>query len=117
MSLREVSVSERRSRAEARVGELLCGRWRLDSLLGVGGMAAVYAATHRNGKRIALKMLHGEVATNTEVRQRFIDEGYAANRVGHPGAVSVIDDDVSEDGSAFLVMDLLEGETLETRLQ
>jgi serine/threonine-protein kinase len=80
-------------------------------------MAAVYAATHRNGKRVALKMLHSEVSTNTEVRQRFIDEGYAANRVGHPGAVSVIDDDVAEDGSAFLVMDLLDGETLETRLQ
>jgi serine/threonine protein kinase len=80
-------------------------------------MAAVYAATHRNGKRVALKMLHTELSTNTEVRQRFVDEGYAANRVGHPGAVSVIDDDVAEDGSAFLVMDLLEGETLETRLQ
>jgi serine/threonine-protein kinase len=79
-------------------------------------MAAVYAATHRNGKRVALKMLHSELSTNTEVRQRFVDEGYAANRVGHPGAVSVIDDDVSEDGSAFLVMDLLEGETLENRL-
>ncbi|HXT21074.1 MAG TPA: protein kinase, partial [Thermoanaerobaculia bacterium] len=79
-------------------------------------MAAVYSATHRNGKRVALKMLHTELSTNTEVRQRFVDEGYAANRVGHPGAVSVIDDDVSEDGSAFLVMDLLEGETVETRL-
>src|SRR5262249_19244525 len=47
---------------------------------------------------------------------RFVDEGYAANRVGHPGAVSVLDDDVAEDGCAFLVMDLLEGETLESRI-
>jgi len=110
-------ADEQTRRAQMRVGQLVRGRWRLDSLLGVGGMAAVYAATHRNGKRVALKMLHSEVSTNQEVRQRFIDEGYAANRVGHPGAVSVIDDDVAEDGSAFLVMDLLEGETLETRLQ
>src|SRR5215813_6666059 len=103
-------------RAQGRVGTVLKEKWRLDSLLGVGGMAAVYAATHRNGKRVALKMLHTELSTNTEVRQRFVDEGYAANRVGHTGAVSVIDDDVAEDGSAFLVMDLLEGETVETRL-
>jgi eukaryotic-like serine/threonine-protein kinase len=109
-------ADEQTRRAQIRVGQLVRGRWRLDSLLGVGGMAAVYAATHRNGKRVALKMLHSELSTNTEVRQRFVDEGYAANRVGHPGAVSVIDDDVSEDGSAFLVMDLLEGETIETRL-
>jgi len=109
-------ADEQTRRAQVRVGQLVRGRWHLDSLLGVGGMAAVYGATHRNGKRVALKMLHAEVSTNTEVRQRFVDEGYAANRVGHPGAVSVIDDDVAEDGSAFLVMDLLEGETIETRL-
>jgi serine/threonine-protein kinase len=104
-------------RAEARVGQVVRGRWRLDTLLGVGGMAAVYAATHRNGKRVALKILHSEVSTNAEIRRRFVDEGYAANRVGHPGAVSVIDDDIAEDGCAFLVMDLLEGETLEARMQ
>jgi serine/threonine-protein kinase len=109
-------ADEQTRRAQMRVGQLVRGRWRLDTLLGVGGMAAVYAATHRNGKRVALKMLHNELSTNTEVRQRFVDEGYAANRVGHPGAVSVIDDDIAEDGSAFLVMDLLEGETVETRL-
>jgi serine/threonine-protein kinase len=109
-------ADEQTRRAQMRVGQLVRGRWKLDTLLGVGGMAAVYAATHRNGKRVALKMLHHELSTNTEVRQRFVDEGYAANRVGHPGAVSVIDDDIAEDGAAFLVMDLLEGETVETRL-
>ena len=44
--------------ALARIGRVLCGKWRLDRLLGMGGMAAVYAATHRNGKRVAVKMLH-----------------------------------------------------------
>ncbi|HEX9296459.1 MAG TPA: serine/threonine-protein kinase [Polyangiaceae bacterium] len=111
------SEEEQTRRAELRVGELIRGRWRLDVLLGMGGMAAVYAATHRNGKRVAIKMLHGELSSNVSIRQRFIDEGYVANRVGHPGAVSVIDDDIAEDGSVFLVMDLLEGETLEGRLR
>src|SRR5258708_1354777 len=109
-------ADEQTRRAQVRVGQLVRGRWHLDSLLGVGGMPAVYGATPRNGKRVPLKLLPAEVSTNPGVRQRFVDEGYAANRVGHPGAVSVIDDDVAEDGSAFLVMDLLEGETIETRL-
>jgi serine/threonine-protein kinase len=103
--------------ARARLGTLLRDRWRLDELLGVGGMAAVYAATHRQGKRVAIKMLHAKLANSTEIKQRFIDEGYIANHVGHSGVVSVLDDDVAEDGAAFLVMDLLDGEALDELLE
>src|SRR6185295_962949 len=104
-------------RAEARVGMVLKGKWRLDALLGVGGMAAVYAATHRNGSRGAIKVLHVELSGDGEVKRRFLREGYVANSVEHPGTVRVLDDDVAEDGSAFLVMELLEGETLEARAE
>jgi serine/threonine-protein kinase len=76
-------------------------------------MASVYAATHRNGKRVAVKILNPELNAYPEVRARFLREGYVANKVGHPGAVSVDDDDVASDGAAFLVMELLDGETLE----
>jgi len=102
-------------RARARVGSVLHSKWRLDVLLGVGGMAAVYAATHRNGSRAAVKILHPELSHNADVRARFLREGYVANTVGHEGAVKVIDDDTAEDGAAFLVMELLDGETLEDR--
>jgi hypothetical protein len=102
-------------RARGRIGVLLQDKWRLESLLGVGGMAAVYAATHRNGKRVAVKMLHDEFSHDEEVRTRFLQEGYAANIIQHEGAVSVLDDDVAPDGSAFLVMELLEGETVDQR--
>ncbi len=102
-------------RAEKRVGTLLCNKWRLDALLGVGGMGAVYAATHRNQKRVAIKMLHAEASAVHDIRERFLREGYLANSVGHEGIVSVHDDDVAEDGSVFLVLELLEGETLEER--
>jgi serine/threonine-protein kinase len=102
-------------RAKARVGTVLNGKWRLDDVLGIGGMASVYAATHRNQKRVAIKMLHPEVSIDQQVTTRFTREGYVANTVGHPGAVSVLDDDVTEDGAAFLVMELLEGETLDHR--
>ena len=103
------------ARAQGRVGIVLKDKWRLDSLLGVGGMAAVYAATHRNQKRVAVKVLLPELSNDEDVRTRFLREGYAANTIGHPGAVSVLDDDVAEDGAAFLVMELLEGETVEAR--
>ncbi len=99
--------------AHARVGMTLHDKWRLDALLGVGGMAAVYAATHRNGARAAIKMLHLAVSLDADVRRRFLREGYLANAVAHPGSVRVLDDDVAEDGSAFLVMELLEGESLD----
>src|SRR5262245_24392891 len=82
----------------------------------MGGMAAVYAATHRNGNRVAIKILHAYCAASENIRSRFQREGYVANKIEHPGAVRVLDDDRTEDGSAFLVMELLEGETLEGRL-
>jgi serine/threonine protein kinase len=102
-------------RARSRVGTVLREKWRLDALLGVGGMAAVYAATHRNGSRVAVKILHPELSLNAQVKTRFLREGYVSNSVGHEGAVRVSDDDTADDGSAFLVMDLLDGETLEDR--
>jgi eukaryotic-like serine/threonine-protein kinase len=103
-------------RSRARVGNVLREKWKLEALLGVGGMAAVYAATHvNNGRRGAIKVLHPELSTNPEVRTRFLREGYAANKVEHAGVVSVLDDDVADDGSVFLVMELLEGESLEAR--
>jgi serine/threonine protein kinase len=101
--------------ARRRIGLVLQDKWRIDSLLGVGGMAAVYGATHRNGKRVAVKMLHAEFSHEDEVRGRFLQEGYAANAIQHEGAVSVLDDDVAPDGSAFIVMELLDGETVERR--
>ena len=100
-------------RATVRLGTVLRGKYRLDRVLGVGGMAAVYKATHRNQAEFAIKMLHPELSLNDDVRTRFLREGYAANSVRHPGAVRVVDDDVAEDGAAFLVMELLDGEVCE----
>jgi serine/threonine-protein kinase len=103
-------------RAQSRVGAVLCGKYRLDRLLGVGGMATVYAATHlRNANVVAVKILHRELSVDPAQHARFVREGYAANSVGHPGTVRVLDDDTAEDGSVFLVMELLDGETLDAR--
>ncbi len=103
--------------AQARVGTRIRGKWRVDKLLGVGGMGAVYAATHRNGSRVALKVLHPQLSMLGDIRARFAREGYVANAVSHPGVVRVLDDDETEDGAAFLVMELLEGETADARMR
>lgn len=100
-----------------RVGRVLRDKWHLDEVIGTGGFSAVYAATHRNGKRVAIKILNPELSAIETARSRFLREAYAVNAVEHPGMVSVVDDDVDDDGCVFLVMDLLEGETLEERRQ
>jgi serine/threonine protein kinase len=102
---------------KARIGTTLRGKWRIDSLIGVGGMAAVYEATHRIGRRGAIKILHPEIAVSKELRARFEQEALAVNQLGHPAAVNVIDIDTTEDGSPFLVMELLEGESLGQRVK
>ena len=99
--------------AEDRVGTVLDGRFHVEALLGVGGMAAVYAAKDPGGKRVALKVLHSNVASNAEVRARFLRESYVANSVGHEDVVHVHDHVLAEDETVFLVMDLLDGKTLE----
>lgn len=101
--------------AQGRVGTVINGKWQVDARIGSGGMATVYAATHRNGHRAALKMLHTQLSRDPSMRARFLREGYVANAVGHPGVVAVLDDGIAEDGAAFLVLELLEGETIDAR--
>lgn len=100
-----------------RVGETLAKRYTLEGVIGVGGMAAVYRGRHRNGNKVAVKILHPELSVYKDMKERFLREGYVANRVEHEGAVRVLDDDTADDGSVFLVMELLQGETLEQRIE
>ena len=104
-------------RSAGRIGSVIKDKWKVEARIGAGGMATVYAAKHRNGNRVAIKMLHPDFSRDDSLRTRFLREGYVANAVGHPGAVRVLDDDVTEDGIVFLVMELLEGESLEARRQ
>lgn len=79
-------------------------------------MGTVFAATHKNnGSRAAIKVLHPEFARDNDTKSRFIQEGYAANQVGHSGVVRILDDDTTEEGLPYIVMELLEGELLEQR--
>jgi serine/threonine-protein kinase len=75
-------------------------------------MGAVYRARHRNGRVAAIKIMHTELAHRADLRTRFFAEGRAANLIAHPGVVTILDDGVTDAGEPFLVMELLEGETL-----
>lgn len=104
------------TRPTLKIGTVVREKYHVDGVLGVGGMATVYAVTHRNRKRFALKVLHPELARRRDVRSRFAREGYVANTVEHPGVVAILDDDVAEDDSPFLVLELLTGCTVEALL-
>ncbi len=111
-----LSDRTREHMAAARLGRVLREKWKLTALLGVGGMASVYAAVHRNGGRVAVKMLHPELSAAEGVRDAFLREAYLQNRIDHPGVARVLDDDVDEtDGSVYLIMDLLPGISLADR--
>ncbi|MGO8994992.1 MAG: serine/threonine-protein kinase [Polyangiaceae bacterium] len=102
--------------SSARVGRVLAGKWCLVDMLGAGSAGAVYRAVGPGDQFVAVKMLHPELAVEKAVRARFVHEAYLANKIESPGVVRVIEDGVDEDGVPFLVMELLEGETLEARL-
>ena len=86
--------------------------WRLDKKLGTGSTAYVYAATNvHDGRRAALKILRAHVDESS--RRRFLREGYVANAVGHQGVVRIFDQGVTDEGELFIVMELLDGESLD----
>jgi serine/threonine-protein kinase len=98
------------------LGRALAGTYVIERLLGQGGMGAVYAARHaRTGGIVAVKVLDTEA--DEELYRRFQAEARIVSALRHPHIVQVIDFDEDEDGTPFLVMELLEGEDLQKRLR
>jgi hypothetical protein len=98
-------------------GEVVAGKYRIERLLGAGGMAEVYAAINiRTDRRVALKWILPALAASPEVLARFRREALAAGRINHPNVVTIFDV-VEHQGSACLVMELLAGETLADRMK
>ncbi|MBA3514734.1 MAG: protein kinase [Pyrinomonadaceae bacterium] len=95
------------------VDTVLDGQYQIESMLGKGGMGAVYRARHiLLGDRVAIKILPPEVRTNAEWLRRFRREGQAARRFRHPNAVTVYDLRTAADGTIYMVMEHVEGHTL-----
>jgi formylglycine-generating enzyme required for sulfatase activity/tRNA A-37 threonylcarbamoyl transferase component Bud32 len=99
------------------IGQIL-GGYRVIEQLGTGGMGVVYVGQHELiGKRAAIKVLLPELSRDAAVVRRFFNEARAATQVRHPGIVEVFDFGHAADGSAYIVMELLHGETLAARVQ
>jgi serine/threonine-protein kinase len=99
--------------AAIEAGTIIGGKYRLDGMLGKGGMGSVWAATNvAIGRRVAIKVLIAEMADRDDVKQRFELEAQAAAVIGHPGIVDVLDMGETDDGEPFIVMEHLEGATL-----
>ncbi len=89
------------------------GNYEVLQKIGEGAMASVYMAHHPTiGKRVALKVIHPELAVNTEMLARFFNEARAVTQIGHVHIVDVRDFGQTPDGDSFIVMELLEGRTL-----
>jgi len=96
-----------------RLGRTIAGRYRIDRLLGIGGMGAVYEATHLElGNRVALKTVRARVAPSPESIERFQREARELAALRHPGIVEVRDLGRDDAGMPFMVMERLEGENL-----
>lgn len=95
------------------VGQTLADKYRIEELINEGGMGAVYRGTHvLMDKTVAVKVLHPALAADDKIVARFSREARAASRISHPHALNVTDFGESGNGTVFLVMEYLKGETL-----
>ncbi|HEY9503102.1 MAG TPA: serine/threonine-protein kinase, partial [Pyrinomonadaceae bacterium] len=100
------------------VNTVLDGQYQMEALLGKGGMGAVYQARHiLLGDRVAIKVLPPEVRSNAEWLRRFRREGQAARRFRHQNAVTVYDLRTAADGTIYMVMEYVEGHTLDAEIK
>lgn len=98
-------------------GLLIAGKYRIEAEIGRGSMGTVYRAVHVTlGQRVAIKLISGEHSPSAEMRQRFSVEAKAAAKLRSRHVVQVIDDGETPEGNPYIVLELLEGETLEQRL-
>ena len=99
-------------------GQVVANRYRLDRIVGEGGMGVVWAATHvLTEKRCALKFLKGDRSADPKGQQRLLHEARAICRIRHPNVAQVHDVLELANGAPFLVMDLLDGEPLSARVE
>ncbi|MDX6517076.1 MAG: eukaryotic-like serine/threonine-protein kinase, partial [Gaiellaceae bacterium] len=105
--------AEAQAQAASAVGRVISGRYRVDDLLAMGGMGAVYRGTHLLlKKKIAIKILHPGMDNLPELVTRFEREAIAGAHVDHPNVAAATDFGTLEDGSYFLVLEFVKGRTL-----
>jgi tetratricopeptide (TPR) repeat protein len=102
---------------DARIGQVIAGRYRIESVVGAGGVGTVYRAIQEPLERpVALKMLRPEWSSRPSVRQRFLREARSVASLSHPAIAMVHDFGTADDGSLFLVLEFVDGVPLSTLL-
>ena len=92
------------------IGAILSRKYPLKRLIGTGGMGAVYESqSPEDGKPLAIKVLAIDYLTDTDIKNRFVEEGLTCQRLIHPNIVRVFDVGTAEDGTPYIVMELLDG--------
>ncbi len=100
------------------IGTVIAGRYLIEELLGVGGMGSVYRARHQFiGRHVALKFLDASLTKNERLRKRFLGEARAANQINHEHIIDITDFGETEGGVVYMVMEYLEGQSLEEELE
>jgi serine/threonine-protein kinase len=98
---------------DPRIGTTVGGRYVIEDVIGEGGMATVYRAKQRvSDRHVAIKIMNAELARDSVIQERFRREAKAAQKIAHPNIIEILEQGETGDGSLYLVMELLEGETL-----
>ena len=106
------------TQSQMQVGKIIGGKYELLRLIGEGGMGAVYEARHVEiRQKVALKLLHFQLARDQEIRQRFFREAMSAGEIGHENIIEMHDIGRDVTGSIYLVMEMLKGESLAERVR
>ena len=94
------------------------GNFRITGRLGVGGMGAVYCAENKLiGKRVAIKVLRPSASADARLVKRFFNEARAASSIEHPGIVEILDCGYYGEGIPYIVMEYVDGESLDARIR
>src|SRR5260370_37373483 len=118
MSLCSVDATVLKRVEDPLLGKTIAGKYRIEQLIKLGGMGAVYRGKHvLMDKTVAIKVLRPSLAADDNVVARFSREAKAASRISNPHAVSVTDFGEAEGGLVFLVMEYLDGRTLKDVLK
>lgn len=103
---------------DPRIGTVLAGRYLIEEVIGEGGMASVYRARHKlTDRQVAVKIMNPMLASDPIVRERFRREARSAQKLAHPNIIEIYDQGDTDDGTAFIVMELLQGESLAPVIQ
>lgn len=120
-SMLEEKVVEKSSELQARekkIGSIVASKYKIEKVLGKGGMSVVYLARHTTlGKLVAIKMMHLSMATTSSFLQRIEREAKIASSINHPNVVEVHDFGEDENEQPFLIMDYVSGDTLEEMIE